>query len=168
MFEQANRIARRVFLGAAAFAACVAAVILWLGYRHDAGIDRIVAEGRLAEGEFLRESTETCTRGNASSCYRRVDVAYMVDGTRYETSMTVRGSGPEPIFEQEAIRLPRLGAERPYQVVYLPSDPSVARMRADLQKSDVAVYGTAGFFSVIALVFGAVGFFAFRRRPIGA
>jgi hypothetical protein len=167
MFEHAHRIARRVFLGAAAFAACVAAVILWLGYRHDAGVDRIIAEGRLAEGAFLGESTETCTRGSSSSCYRRVDVAYAVNGTRYETSMTVRGSGPEPIFEQEVIRVPRLGDERPWQVVYLPSDPSVARMRADLQKSDVAVYGTAGFFSVIAFVFGAVGIFAFRKRPIG-
>jgi hypothetical protein len=166
MLEQAHRIARRVFLGAAAFAACVAAVILWLGYRHDAGIDRIVAEGRLAEGEFLRESAETCTRENVSSCYRQIDVAYVVDGARYETSMTVRGSGPEPIFDQEVIRVPRLGEERPWQVLYLPSDPSVARMRADLLKSDVAVYGTAGAFSVIAIVFGAVGLFAFRRRSV--
>lgn len=168
MFEQANRIARRVFLGAAAFAACVAAVILWLGYRHDAGIDRIVAEGRLAEGEFLSYDTQTCSDGGGS-CYNQINVAYIVDGTTYRSSMLVRGSERSgPIFEQEAIRLPRLGEERPYQVVYLPSDPSVARMRTDLRKSDVAVYGTAGFFSVIALVFGAVGFFAFRRRPIGA
>ena len=73
--------------------------------------------------------------------------SYEVAGVAYRTSMLLPESGREPIFKAEAIRVPRHGPERAYQVVYLPSDPATARLRADLIKSEIAVYGTAGMFA---------------------
>ena len=72
-------------------------------------------------------------------------------------------SGREPIFKAEILRVPRLGPERPFQVVYLPSDPATSRLREDLSKAEIAVYGTAGMFMLCGLVFGAVGLFLMRR-----
>ena len=59
--------------------------------------------------------------------------------------------------------MPRLGPERPYQLVYLPSDPATARLREDLSKSAAAVCRTAGMFLLCGLVFGAAGLFLLRR-----
>ena len=85
---------------------------------------------------------------------------WYVDGVTYRTSMLVpvtRGEGP--VFEDEKIRVPRLGPERPYQVVYLPSDPAVSRVRVDISKIPAAIYGTAGMFALVGLVFVAFGLF---------
>lgn len=155
---------RGITLAAAAFAISVALLIVWLGHRHDLETDRIVEEGRLAQGAFLHREYGACSSGSGCDS-DRVHVAYRVGDVAYRTSMVVsRSNSSGPLFEAELIRVPRLGPERPYQVVYLPSDPSRSRLRADLRKSDVAVYGTAGMFLFIGLVFGAFGLFVLKRR----
>jgi hypothetical protein len=147
---------RKATLAAAAFCLGVALLVLWLGYRMDRTIDRLVEEGELAQGRFLSR-----TYGDRDSA-GTLDVAYAVNGVTYRTSMTVPYRQTEPVFPAEVIRVPRLGPERPYQVVYLPSDPSTARLRADLSKAPAAVYGTAGMFALAGLVFGAAGLFLLR------
>lgn len=155
---------RKIILGTAAFAAAVALLVIFLGYRYDLETDRIVAEGRLAQGDFLRRETGSCS-GNEGCESDQVYVSYQVDGATYQASMFVPRAGrSEAIFRPEVIRIPRLGEERPYQVVYLPSDPSVARLREDISKSDIAVYGTAGMFLFVALFFAAGAWFAFPRK----
>ena len=155
---------RKVILGAAGLAIAVALLVIFLGYRYDLETDRIVAEGRLAEGEFLRRETGSCS-GDDGCESDRIYVSYQVDGTAYQTSMFVtRADRSEAIFQPDIIRIPRLGEERLWQVVYLPDDPSVSRLRADISKSDIAVYGTAGMFLFIALFFAAGACFAFPRR----
>ena len=47
---------RTTTLAAAAFAIAVALLVLWLGYRHDLAINRLVAEGQLAQGRHLSTS----------------------------------------------------------------------------------------------------------------
>lgn len=152
-------------LCAGATAMLLAVLIVWLGHRQDAVIDRLVAEGRLAQGEYL--STDYGSRSDGAS--DQVHVSYVVDGTKYYASMVISGStGRKPIFENEVIPLPRLGEEKLFQVVYLPSDPSIARLRADISKSRIAVYGTAGMFLFIGLFIIMAGVFVFpakRRRP---
>jgi hypothetical protein len=149
-------------LAAAAFAIGIALLVLWLGHRHDRLIDRLVAEGELAQGRFLSQ-----TQGDRDSA-GTLDVAYTVNGVGYRTSTSIPYSHSEPLFPAEAIRIPRLGPERAYQVVYLPSDPSTARLRADMTKSAAAVYGTAGMFALAGLVFGGVGLLMLRRpRGLG-
>jgi hypothetical protein len=69
----------------------------------------------------------------------------------------------EAMFKPDLIQVSRLGPERPHQVVYVPSDPSRSRLRADLTHSDIAVYGTAGMFLLCGLVFGAAGLFLLRE-----
>ena len=147
---------RKATLSAAAFCLGVALLVLWLGYRMDRTIDRLVAEGELAEGRFLSR-----THGDRDSA-GSLDVAYAVNGVSYRVSMAVPYRQTDPVFPAGIIRVPRLGPERPYQVVYLPSDPSTARLRADLSKSPAAVYGTAGMFALAGLVFGAAGLFLLR------
>jgi hypothetical protein len=148
---------RTTTLAVAAFAIGVALLVLWLGHRHDHLIDRLVAEGQLAQGRYL-SSTPASSAGDGS-----IDVAYEVDGVAYRTSMLTGNPQREPVFEAGRIRVPRLGPERPDQVVYLPSDPATARLREDLSKTGVAVYGTAGLFFLCGLVFGAAGLFLLRR-----
>ncbi|MGZ8312276.1 MAG: hypothetical protein ACXWUR_09450 [Allosphingosinicella sp.] len=155
---------RTITLSVAAFAIGIAVLIVWLGARYDRETDRIVAEGRLVQGRFLSQTQGSCSSRDGCDP-GTLDVAYEVDGVTYRTSMLVpvrRGSGP--VFEAERIRVPRLGPERPYQVVYLPSDPATSRLREDISKSDAAVYGTAGMFALVGLVFGAMGLFVLRRR----
>lgn len=159
---------RKIILGAAGFAVAVALLVIFLGYRYDLETDRIVAEGRLAQGAFLRLETGSCS-GDEGCESDRVYVSYQVDGATYQASMFVTRAGrSEAIFRPEIIRVPRLGAERPWQVVYLPSDPSVSRLRADISKSGIAVYGTAGMFLFVALFFAAVAWFGFSPRNRGA
>jgi len=156
---------RGIVLSGAAFAILVALLIAWLGHRYDLETDRIAAEGRLAEGEFLHRETGSCSGDRRSCDSDTIHVAYEVDGVTYRTSMVAgNGSGSEPIFKAERIRVPRLGEERPFQVLYLPSDPSRSRLRADMSKSDIAVFGTAGMFLLIGLVFGAMGLFVLPKR----
>lgn len=153
--------AREAALSAASFAILVSLLILWLGHRHDLEVDRLVAEGKLAQGEYLSTEYGSASRGR-SDLYT---VRYRVDGVEYRTSAPGRTSSEtEPIFEAELIRIPRLGPEKWYQVVYLPTDPSVSRLRADMKKSTVAAYGAAGMFMLIGLVFGAMGLFVIRKR----
>jgi hypothetical protein len=147
---------RKATLAAAACCIGVALLVLWLGYRTDRTIDRLVAEGELAQGRFL--SRTYGDRDSAGS----LDVAYAVGGVSYRVSMVVPYRQNDPVFPAEVIRVPRLGPERSYQVVYLPSDPSTARLRADLSKSPGAVYGTAGLFALAGLVLGAAGLFLLR------
>ena len=153
---------RGITLAVAAVALLVALLIVWLGYRYDLETDRIIAEGRLAQGEFLYREYGSCTDDSCDS--DRIHVAYRVAGVTYRTSMVVgRVNRSEPMFKPELIRVPRLGPERPHQVVYLPSDPSQSRLREDLSHSDIAVYGTAGMFLLCGLVFGAAGLFLLRE-----
>lgn len=153
---------REMVLCGAAFALFVALLIVWLGHRYDAETDRIAAEGRLVQGEYLYREYGSCS-GNRSCSSDRIHVAYVVDGITYRTSMADGRNGGRPVFEAELIRVPRLGPERPFQVLYLPSDPSRARLRADMTRSDLAVYGTAGMFGFMGLVFGAAGLFLLRK-----
>jgi hypothetical protein len=153
-------------LAAAAFAIGVALLILWLGHRQDLVIDRLVEEGVLAEGRFLSREYGSCSNDSCDS--DRIHVAYAAGGVTYRTSMVVSRQGREPVFEAEVIRVPRLGPERPLQVVYLASAPATARLREDLSKSAVAVYGTAGMFLLVGLVFGAAGLFLLRPRAARA
>jgi hypothetical protein len=148
---------REATLAAAAFAIGVSLLVLWLGYRHDLTIDRLIAEGRLAQGRYL--SSTRPSGDDAGS----IEIAYEVDGVTYRTSTLIPSNRTEPIFKAEVIRVPRLGPERPDQVVYLPSDPGTSRMRIDLIKSDIAVCGTAGMFFFAGLVMGAAGLFLLRR-----
>ena len=153
---------REITLVVAAFAILVALLIVWLGARYDRETDRIVAEGRLAEGEFLSREYGSCNDDGCDS--DRINVADRVNGVTYRTSMVVTSANRSgPIFEADLIRVPRLGPERPLQVVYLPSDPSRSRLRADLTHSDIAVYGTAGMFLLCGLVFGAAGLLLLRE-----
>lgn len=147
---------RGATLGVAAFSIAVALLVLWLGYRHDLTIDRLVAEGQLVQGRFL---SSTQPSGDDAGT---IDVAYEVDGVTYRTSTLIPSNRTRPVFEAEVIRVPRLGPERVDQVVYLPSDPGTSRLRVDLMKSDAAVYGTAGMFFLCGLVFGAAGLFLLR------
>ena len=151
---------RGVALTAAAVAIGVALLVLWFGYRHDLTVERLVAEGQLAQGRYLSTNYGSCGDDGCDS--DTIHVAYQVDGVTYRTSMSASRSGREPIFKAKILPVPRLGPERPYQVVYLPSDPATSRLRADLSKAEIAVYGTAGMFLVCGLVFGAVGLFAMR------
>ncbi len=152
---------RKILLGAAAFAAAIALLVVFLGYRYDLETDRIIAEGRLAQGEFLRLESGSCS-GDDGCESDRLYVSYEVGGATYQVSMFVTRPGrSEAIFQPEIIHIPRLGAERLHQVVYLPSDPATARLRADISKSDIAIYGTAGMFLFIALFFAAGACFVF-------
>jgi len=157
---------RGITLTVAAGSFLVALLIVWLGYRYDLETDRIIAEGRLAQGEYLYREYGSCSDDSCDS--DRIHVSYRVAGITYRTSMVATPSNRSgPIFEAELIRVPRLGPERPFQVVYLPSDPSRSRLRADLSHSDIAVYGTAGMFLLCGLVFGAAALFLLgepRRR----
>jgi len=153
---------REITLAGAGFAILVALLIVWLGYRYDLETDRIVAEGRLAQGEYLYREYGSCSDDGCDS--DRIHVAYRVAGVTYRTQMVVSSrTRSGPIFKAERIRVPRLGPERPFQVLYLPSDPSRSRLRADLSHSDIAVYGTAGMFLLAGLVFGAAGWFLLRE-----
>ena len=153
---------RGITLAVAAVAILVALLIVWLGYRYDLETDRIVAEGRLVQGEYLYREYGSCSDDSCDS--DRIHVAYRVAGVTYRTSMVVgRVNRSEPMFRPDLIQVPRLGPERPHQVVYLPADPSRSRLRADLTHSDIAVYGTAGMFLLCGLVFGAAGWFLLRE-----
>lgn len=153
---------REITLAVAAGAILVALLIVWLGHRYDRETDRIVAEGRLAQGEYLYREYGSCSDDGCDS--DRIHVAYRVAGVTYRTQMVVSSSTRSgPIFEPEQIRVPRLGPERPFQVLYLPSDPSSSRLRADLSHSDIAVYRTAGMFLLAGLVFGAAALFLLRE-----
>ena len=157
--------AREMALGASAFALLVALLIVWLGARYDRETQRVIEEGRLAEGRFLYRDYGSCSRSNNRSCDSdTIHVAYDVEGITYRTSMSASRSGQDPVFEDEVIRVPRFGPERPFQVIYLPGDPATSRLREDLKTNPVAVYGTAGMFAFIGLVFGAIGLFVLRRR----
>lgn len=157
---------RQIALAAGAFGLSVALLILWLGHRYDQETDLLAAQGQLAQGVYINTTYNSSSNSRDSSS--TIEVGYRVDGVEYRTSMSGGSSrGTKPIFEPERVRVPRLGPEKPFQVVYLPSDPTVARVREDMSKSDVAVYGTAGMFGFIGLVFGSMGFFVFpSRRPM--
>lgn len=155
---------RQAALSASAFGIGVALLILWLGYRHDLEIDRLVAEGQLAEGEYIDTHYGSRADGSAD----RARFRFTVKGVKYWASAGGgSSSASKPLFEPELIRLPRLGPEGRSQIVYLPSDPSVSRLRDDMKKAYVTAYAAAGMFMLIGLVFGAVGLFVFpkRRRP---
>ncbi|WP_114950785.1 DUF3592 domain-containing protein [Sphingosinicella terrae] len=154
---------RGIILSGAAFAIAVALLILWLGARYDRETEQVIAEGRLAEGRFLYREYGSCS-GQRSCESDTIHIAYDVGGVTYRTSMSATRSGREPVFEDEVIRVPRLGPERLFQVVYLPGDPAISRVREDLKTNPAAVYGTAGMFGFIGLVFGAFGLFVLRRR----
>ena len=154
---------RGIAIAACAFAILIALLVLWLGGRHDRETDRIVAEGRVAQGWFLSQTQGSCSSSDGCDP-GTLEVGYAVEGVIYRTSMLVpvtRGDGP--LFEDEKIRVPRLGPERPYQVVYLPSDPATSRMRVDISRNPAAIYGTAGMFGLVGLVFVAFGLFVLRR-----
>jgi hypothetical protein len=157
---------RKATLAVAAFAITVALLILWLGHRQDLVIDRLVEEGLLAQGRFLGREYGSCSDDGCDS--DRINVAYAVSGVTYRTSMLVSRQGREAVFEPEILRVPRLGPERPFQVVYLSSAPATSRLREDLSKSGIAVYGTAGMFLLAGLVFGGAGLFLLRPRAADA
>jgi hypothetical protein len=145
--------ARHAAFGASVFAIGLALLILWLGHRSDQEIDRLVAEGQLAQGR-------------PSDAYDDDAVLFSVNGAEYRTYYMSEGSGDsEALFQPKRVVMPRLGPEAHLQVVYLPSDPSIARVRDDMSKSGPAIYGTAGMFGLIGLVFGFVGMFVLGRGP---
>jgi len=155
---------RRTSLLVAAITLGIALLILWLGYRHDREVDLLISEGQLVQGRQLYREFGSCSGRNGCDP-DLVHVAYDVDGTTYRTSMPADSSRErEPLFDQALIEVPALGPQQPFQVIYLPADPEVSRVRADLRKSDVAVYGTAGMFGLIGLVAGWMGLFVLRRR----
>ncbi len=83
---------REGVLMAAAFAVLVALLIVWLGYRHDLNIDRLVEEGRIVQGEQLDTSYGPGSEGG----YDEIFVGYEVNGIKYRTSMLHNPSNNEP------------------------------------------------------------------------
>ena len=92
---------RKATLAATAFAIGVAVLVLWLGHRHDLTIDRLVAEGQVAQGRFLHREYGSCSDDGCDS--DRIHVAYQVGGVTYRTSMVVSRQGREPIFKPTVI-----------------------------------------------------------------
>jgi hypothetical protein len=143
--------ARHAALAGGVSALAIALLMLVLGHRSDRNVERLAAEGRLAQGGY-------------SEAYDDEAITFTVDGTEYRTFFMSEDSADTPaLFKPERVRTPRLGPEAPLQVVYLPSDPSVARMRDDMVRSGMAIYGTAGMFGLIGTLFTIVGIFAMRR-----
>ncbi len=143
---------RHSALAAGMVALSIAALILWLGSRAEREVDRLAAEGEVTRGWTLIDSGQ---------------IGYAVGGVEYRTFLrTEEDSDSEPIFKPSPVATPRLGPPGEMQVVYLPSDPSVARLREDMSTYLAAIYGAAGLFGLIGLVFLGVGLFLLpgRRR----
>jgi hypothetical protein len=134
----------------------VAAGLLWLGFRSAAQVDRLVREGVLAQGTERHRSYDG---RNAT-----VDIVYAVDGREYGITVSYRTRGSPSLLDPAPVPMPQLGPEAPLQVVYLPGDPAVARLRDDLRPGMAVWLAAAGFFGFIGLVFGAVAFLI-RRKP---
>ncbi len=132
---------RHAAWAAAAVAIGTARFISAMGLRHDRAIDRLAAEGAVTQGRALPRNYGSCRGGSCASDV--VDVEYSVGGRRYFTYQTIP-SDPDrkPILEPRLVGVPRLGPERPFQVVYLPADPAVARVRA-LASSTISAASTA-------------------------
>lgn len=140
---------RGIVFGASGVALSVAALILWLGLATSDTIKQLIAEGQVAEGRLIT------TRYGSSD---EMMIGYTVGGTSYRlTAFTTPSNRSKPIFDPAPVDIPRLGPVEPLQVVYLPSDPEIARLRADLNPTNMITFMAASFFALIGLVFGLFG-----------
>jgi len=151
---------RTVVLAASVGVLGVAALILWLGLSNNRETARLASEGAMVQGEYF---DTIYASGDDSSDTTRV--SYRVGGKTYLASMTSTRSGASPPLLKEAvIDVPRLGPKAPLQVVYLPADPAVSRLREDLKDGSLVVYLGAGFFAFIGVIFAAAGIFLLPRN----
>jgi Protein of unknown function (DUF3592) len=140
---------RGIVLGASGFAFAVAVLILWLGSASSDTIKQLIAQGQVTQGELVSTSY-------GSSDEMLID--YTVNGTTYRlTAFSTPSNRSRPIFDPAPVDVPRLGPAEAWQVVYLPSDPETARLRVDLNPTNMITYIAAGFFALIGLVFGLFG-----------
>ena len=150
---------RGIMLSGAAFAAAVATLCFWLAWDEHRTITSLRDRGALTTGRFVRnvETQSRDSRGFTQFSSHTV-WAYTVGGRRYQVQDNFRPSAPAPDTT------PRLGPAAPAQIVYLPDDPGVARMRAELSLDLVPWLGTGGMFLLIALVFGGSALFLLKPR----
>ena len=151
---------RTVVLAASGCTIGIAALVLWLGLSYNRQTARLISEGRMVQGEYFDTSY-----GSGDDRSDTIRVSYSVGGKAYLASMTSTRSGAsQPLLKEAVIDVPRLGPKAPLQVVYLPADPAVSRLREDLKDGSLVVYLGAGFFAFIGVIFAAAGIFLLPRN----
>ena len=124
--ERSSFRMRPIALTLSAIALIVAVVILVAGFRANAEVDRLIARGRVVQGTFGMPDTT-----NSENTCDRVD--YVVEARHYTLAAECSSNNDQrPIVPETIVAVPRLGPEKPGQVVYLPGDPAVARLRDEL------------------------------------
>lgn len=138
---------------ASALALVGAVLVLWGGLSSNAQARHLIADGRLVQGTELRQDSSS---DDDSTCFTRI-IGYVVNGKHYTTeSECVRSNSSGPVIEETVVALPRLGPEDVDQIVYLPSDPSVAHLRDELTLDMFPYYAGGGFCGLFGLIFGLV------------
>jgi hypothetical protein len=126
-------------------------LVAWLDSRTAASLRErgAVTVGRVVGSETLVSDSNS---GRTDMMLVRT-WAYQVGGRSYE--LKDRGSSYVPIADAIA----RLGPAAPDQIVYLPEDPSVARMRDEIGPNVFGPLVGGSLFLVIAAALGGVGIF---------
>lgn len=153
---------RVIAFSAGLFALLIAGLILWLGLASTRGVERLIAEGQIVQGEFVNQTTD---HNRGSDIWH---VKYRVGDKDYSVTSRVRHSGRSaPLIDDTPAPMPQFGPEEPLQVVYLPSDPAIARLRSDLSTDNLPYYLASGFLALIGLAMVAAARFLLpkSRRP---
>lgn len=143
---------RAACYGAAAFAllAVILLVVIAINERRVAAALR--DRGVLVQGQRTGTSCSSSHDKHGFSTETCVGIwAYVVGGER----LTLYDRGVATVAAVE--NGPGWGAPRDGQIVYLPERPGTARMRAEIAPDMVPYLGGAGFFLILAIVFGLAG-----------
>jgi hypothetical protein len=138
-----------------------ALLIAWFAVSNSAETRRLIAHGVVADGIYDGQRSQS---SGGKTCFEN-RISYKVASRTYHISGICNATdGQEALDVPEIVVSSRLGPERPDQVVYLPSDPSVARLRSEITLDLVPYYGTGGMFLLIGLVFGFAGLVLLKPR----
>jgi len=152
------------FLGSAlGFAAAL--LIAGFAIYNNVKTHRLVDTGQVAEGTVVDRQSSNSGSDNrgGDTCFYNI-VSYKVAGKAYQLDGGCHSDLRQPLHVPTIVDIPRLGPERPDQVVYLPSDPEVAKLRSEITFDLIPDYGTGGLFLLIGVVFGWFGLVVLKPK----